>query len=246
MAMNVVVNETRVPANDTVPGAVDKYVFEHTFRRSPTALPAAAIIDKAAKNQIDGGLPDMAVSENQGKLLQVLAQVANAKNILEVGTLGGYSTIFLANAVAGAHITTVEYNHVHAEVCRKNFEMAGIADRVEFHEGSGRDIIPKLYDEFRAGKRELLDFTFIDADKPSNYLYFDYAVKMSRPGAVIVVDNVVRGGAIVDLEEEDPHKLLEGSRNAIERVGADPRVASSVLQTVGEKAYDGMIIAVKL
>ena len=245
MAMNVVVNEARVPANDQVPGAVDKYVFEHTFRRSPTALPAAAILDQAAKNQIDGGLPDMAVSENQGKFLQVLAQVAQAKNILEVGTLGGYSTIFLANAVPGAKVTTIEYNKVHAEVCRKNFAMAGITDRVDFHEGSGRDIVPKLYEEFRAGKRELLDFSFIDADKPSNYLYFDYAVKMSRPGAVIIVDNVVRGGAIAS-PQDDPHGLVEGSRNAIERVGADPRVASSVVQTVGEKAYDGMIVAIKL
>jgi predicted O-methyltransferase YrrM len=118
--------------------------------------------------------------------------------------------------------------------------MAGITDRVEFHEGSGRDIVPKLYEEFRAGKREPIDFA-INTDKPSNYLYFDYAVKMARTGAVIIVDNVVRGGAIVN-PMDDPHRLVEGSRNAIEKVGADPRVASSVVQTVGEKAYDGMIV----
>ena len=117
--MNVIINEPRIPAHDQVPGAVDKYVFEHTFRNSPTALPSATIIDQAAKNQIDGGLPDMAVSENQGKFLQVLAQAAGAKNILEVGTLGGYSTIFLANALPGTKVTTIEYNKVHAEVCRK-------------------------------------------------------------------------------------------------------------------------------
>lgn len=245
MAMNVVVNEARVPSNDQVPGAVDKYVFEHVFRKSPTSLPTAAIIDQAAKNQIDGGLPDMAVSENQGKFLQVLAQVAQAKNILEVGTLGGYSAVFLANALPGTKVTTVEYNKVHAEVCRKNFEMADLSDRIELLEGSGRDTIPKIYEEFRAGKRPLLDFSFIDADKLSNYLYFNYAVKMSRQGAVIIVDNVVRGGAIAN-PLDDPHGLVEGSRNAIERVGANPRMASSVVQTVGEKAYDGMIVAIKL
>jgi predicted O-methyltransferase YrrM len=187
----------------------------------------------------------MAVSENQGKFIQVLAQVAGAKNILEVGTLGGFSSIFLANANPGVKITTIEYNEVHAEVCKKNFEQAGISDRVELLVGSGRDWVPKIYEEFRAGKRELLDFSFIDADKPSNYFYFDYAVKMSRPGAIIIVDNVVRGGAIAS-DVEDPHGLVAGSRNAIEKVGADPRVSSTVIQTVGEKAYDGMIIAVKL
>ena len=196
--------------------------------------------------RIDLSIQTFRVIKNQGKFLQVMAQAAGAKNILEVGTLGGYSTIFLANALSGTKVTTIEYNHVHAEVCRKNFAMAGLGpDRVELHEGSGRDIVPKLYDEFRAGKRPQIDFAFIDADKRSNYLYFHYAVKMARTGAVIIVDNVVRGGAIAS-EQEDPHGLVAGSRNAIEKVGADPRVASTVVQTVGDKAYDGMIVAIKL
>jgi predicted O-methyltransferase YrrM len=234
-----------IPYDTKLAGAVDVYCFEHVFINSPTAKPSPEILDKAYQNQVAGGLPDIAVSQNQGRFLQVQAKIANAKNILELGTLGGYSTLFLVNATPETKVTTIEYEAMHAKVARATFEMAGVADRVQVLEGAGQEVLAKVYEEFKAGKRAELDLTFIDADKPSNWVYFDYAVKMSRPGGIIIVDNVIRRGGIADPERFGDERIA-GSREVIEKAGADPRVAASVLQTVGDKSYDGMVIAVKL
>lgn len=234
-----------IPYTTANAGKVDQYAFEHLFEKSPTAVPKPEVLEKAYKNQVAGGLPDIAVSQNQGRFLQVQAKIANAKHILELGTLGGYSTLWLVNATPETKVTTIEYSPEHAKVARATFEEAGVADRIEVLQGAGVDVLPKVYEEFQAGKRAQLDLTFIDADKQSNWTYFDYAVKMSRPGAIIIVDNVIRRGGIVDPALFSDERIA-GSREVIEKAGADPRVAASVLQTVGDKSYDGMVIAVKL
>jgi predicted O-methyltransferase YrrM len=223
----------------------DNYIFDKVFVKSPTAQPSPEILAKAHKNQVDGGLPDIAVSQSQGRFLQVQAKVVNAKHILELGTLGGYSTLFFVNSSPDVKVTTIEYSPKHAKVAQATFDEAGFSDRIELLQGAGVDVLPKIHEEFQAGKRPEYDLTFIDADKQSNWTYFDYAVKLSRPGAIIIVDNVVRGGALpTDAYLSD--ERVAGSREVIEKAGADPRVYASVLQTVGDKNYDGMLIAVKL
>jgi predicted O-methyltransferase YrrM len=235
----------RVPFDTKLAGDVDVYAFGHLFVTSPTAHPNPEVLDKAYKNQVAGGLPDIAVSQNQGRYLQVQAKIAKAKNILEVGTLGGYSTLFLVNASPETRVTTIEYSPDHAKVAQANFELAGVADRVEVLVGAGVDVLPGVFKDFQAGIRPAFDLTFIDADKQNNWKYFDYAVKLSRPGGVIIVDNVVRRGGIADPDQAADERV-QGSKEVIEKAGADPRVAASLLQTVGDKSYDGMLIAVKL
>lgn len=235
----------RVSYDTKLAGDVDVYAFDHLFLNSPTAQPTPEVLDQAYKNQVAGGLPDIAVSQNQGRYLQVQAKIAKAKAILEVGTLGGYSTLFLVNSSLEVKVTTIEYSPKHAKVAQANFELAGVADRVEVIVGAGADILPEVYKDFQAGRRPAFDLTFIDADKQSNWIYFDYAVKLSRQGAVIIVDNVVRRGGIADPEQLSDERV-QGSKEVIEKAGADPRVAASLLQTVGDKSYDGMLIAVKL
>jgi predicted O-methyltransferase YrrM len=225
--------------------AVDEYTFEHIHKSSPAAQPTIAVLDKAYANQVAGGLPDIAVSQNQGKYLQVQARIANAKNILELGTLGGYSTLFLVHTSPETKVTTIEYSTEHARVAQANFKMAGVADRVTILEGAGVDVLPRVLEEYKAGKLPPFDFTFIDADKQSNWIYVDLALQMSRPGAVIIVDNVVRNGGLVDPAMRKEPKVV-GSREVIEKAGVDPRLECSLLQTVGDKNYDGMLICVKL
>lgn len=142
-------------------------------------------------------------------------------------------------------MTTIEFDPHHAKIAQENFDMAGVADRITLLVGSGVEVGAKLLEDHEAGNFPTLDLTFIDADKQSNWIYFEYAVQMSRPGAVIIVDNVVRSGAVVDPEMYDVPKV-QGSREVIEKAGKDPRVATSLLQTVGDKNYDGMLICVKL
>jgi len=168
----------------------------------------------------------------------------NAQNILEVGTLAGYSTIFLANASRTTKVTTVEFLPDHAKVARENFEMAGLSDRIELLDGSGMDILPLILKEVQEGKRPKFDFVFIDADKVHNWEYFNLAVEMSRPGACIIVDNVVRRGKLVDPDMIATDSYVMGSRRVIEKAGQDSRVDSAVIQTVSEKDYDGILLAV--
>jgi predicted O-methyltransferase YrrM len=186
----------------------------------------------------EAGLPAINVAPNQGKLLHLWARMVGARSILEVGTLGGYSTIWLARALPpGGRIVTLEAEPRHVEVAVANLERAGVADRVEVVVGKALDTLPVLAQEGRGP----FDLTFIDADKQSNADYFGWAVRLSRPGSVIVVDNVVRGGSVVDAGSDD--SAVAGTRRLFEVVAGEPRVAATAVQTVGSKGHDGFLLA---
>ena len=191
-------------------------------------------LDAALEASDTAGLPGIAVSATQGKLLNLLARMRGARRILEVGTLGGYSTIWLARALpADGQLITLEYDPKHAEVARANIARAGLADRVEVRLGAALDTLPSLEGPF--------DLSFIDADKVNNPAYFRAALAMSRPGSVIVVDNVVRGGGVADPDSTDPS--VRGTRELAELLASEPRVDATAVQTVGSKGYDGFAIA---
>jgi predicted O-methyltransferase YrrM len=210
---------------------VDRY-FTDLLVSSDAALDAALAASAAA------GLPAINVSPTQGKLLHLLARGIGARNILEIGTLGGYSTIWLARALPeGGRVISLEADARHAEIARANFTRAGLDDIVEVRLGMALDILPEL----AAEGREPFDFVFIDADKPNNAVYFDWALRLSHPGSVIVVDNVVRGGDVVDAGNDSP--TVQGVRRFLERLAAEPRVTATAIQTVGNKGYDGFAIA---
>jgi predicted O-methyltransferase YrrM len=207
---------------------VDLYL-QNTVVRPDAALQAALEASKAA------GLPQIAVAANQGKLLHVLALSLGARQILEVGTLGGYSTIWLARALPpSGHLITLEVDSKHAEVARANFARAGVADRVELRLGRALDTLQQL----AAEKRGPFDLVFIDADKVNIPQYFEWALKLSRPGTLIVVDNVVRRGAVADPDSTDEN--VRGVRAFHEHLADEPRVVATAIQTVGEKGYDGL------
>jgi predicted O-methyltransferase YrrM len=194
-----------------------------------------AALEAALKSSDAAGLPPIAVSPPQGKQLHILAQMIGARRVLEIGTLGGYSTIWLARAVpADGRVVTLEYDPRHAEVARENLARAGVGERVEVRVGAALDTLPALEGE------EPFDFVFIDADKVNNPNYFEWAVKLTHPGAVIVVDNVVRGGSIAG-ESAEPN--VAGTRALYDKVSADKRVTATAVQTVGSKGYDGFLIA---
>lgn len=192
------------------------------------------VLDAALEANALAGLPPIGVSPAQGKLLHLLARTVGARRILEVGTLGGYSTIWLARALpADGELVTCEISPEHAEVARANLARAGLAERVDVRVGPALDTLPTLQGPF--------DLAFIDADKPSNAEYFRHALRLSRPGSLIVVDNVVRGGRVADADSDDPAVL--GTRALAEVVGREPRVDATVVQTVGAKGYDGFLMA---
>lgn len=194
-----------------------------------------AVLDAALADSEAGGLPPIAVTAAQGKLLHLLARAAGARRILELGTLGGYSTIWLARALPpGGELVTCEIDPHHAEVARANLARAGLDGVVDVRVGRALDTLAGLPGPF--------DLAFIDADKPSGAEYFAACVRLVRPGGVIVVDNVVRGGAVVDDTSDDPAVL--GTRRLADAIGAEPRVDATVLQTVGAKGYDGFVLAV--
>ena len=210
--------------------AVDRYISD-TLVRPDEALQAALEASDAA------GLPAINVSPAHGKLLWLLARLLDAKRILEIGTLGGYSAIWLARGLApGGRLVTLEAVEKHAAVARKNLERAGIAQAVDVRVGPALATLPKLEGPF--------DLSFIDADKQNKVEYFRWALKLSRPGSVIVVDNVVREGAVVDPRSRDAAVL--GVRKLNELVAAEPRVAATAIQTVGVKGYDGFAVALVL
>ena len=209
---------------------VDRYISE-TLVQPDAALAAALEASDAA------GLPAISVSPAHGKLLWLLARTIGAKRILEIGTLGGYSAIWLARGLApGGRLVTLEALEKHAAVARKNLARAGLADVVEVHVGPALDTLPGLAGAF--------DLTFIDADKQNNAEYFRWALKLSRPGSLIVVDNVVRDGAVIDARSRDA--AVQGVRRLYELIAAEPRVAATAIQTVGAKGYDGFAIALVL
>jgi predicted O-methyltransferase YrrM len=191
-------------------------------------------LEKAQSDSVAAGLPAIAVSPLQGKQLLVLAQMQNPKKILEIGTLGGYSTIWLARALpSDGLLITCEFSPKHAEVAKANIARAGLAHLVEIRVGPALDTLPLL----AAEKRGPFDFIFVDADKENNPGYFEWALKLSRPGSVILVDNVVRDGAVADLKNTDPH--IVGIRRMHEVIAAETRVTATAVQTVGAKGYDG-------
>ena len=201
------------------------------FVRADSALDAALEASKAA------GLPEINVAPNQGKLLMLLAQAMGARKILEVGTLGGYSTIWLSRGLApGGSLVSLEANSDYAKVAKANLARAGVADRVEIRVGRALDTLPQL----AADGAGPFDLVFIDADKPPTTEYFQWALKLTRPGGIIIVDNVVREGAILDADRED--RMVQGIRRFFDAVAAEPRVDATVIQTVGGKGHDGMAI----
>ena len=213
-------------------GDVDRYVAE-------VLIASDAALDAALAHSAEAGLPAIQVTPAQGKFLQLLATLAGARSILEIGTLGGYSTIWLARALpAGGRLVTLEADVHHAEVARVNLARAGLGDVVDVRVGPALQSLERLSAE-GAGPFDLI---FIDADKPNNPGYFEGALALSRKGSAIVVDNVVRDGAIADADSADPR--VRGTRRMHKMMAAEPRVSATVIQTVGEKGYDGFTIAV--
>jgi predicted O-methyltransferase YrrM len=210
--------------------AVDRYLTDRL-------VPSDPALDGALAASADAGLPAISVAPNQGKLLQLLARIQGARNILEVGTLGGYSTIWLARALPpGGRLVTLELIPKHAEVARDSIARAGLAEVVDLRLGRAVDSLAQLATE----SREPFDFVFIDADKASIPEYFAWALKLTRRGSVIVVDNVIRKGAVADASSEDPN--VRGVRRFNELVAAEPRVSATAVQTVGSKGYDGFAL----
>ena len=196
--------------------------------------PPDAALDEALRASGAAGLPDIQITANQGHFLQMIARLTGARRILEIGTLGGYSTIWLARALApGGRLTTLEVDPKHADVARANLARAGLSAVAEVRVGAALETLPILEGPF--------DFTFIDADKVNTPEYFAWAVRLSRAGSVIVVDNVVRQGALADAASDDV--AVRAMRRFLEEAAREPRVSMTVLQTVGGKGYDGFAIA---
>ncbi len=197
--------------------------------------PPDSHLQSARADSNANGLPPHDVSAMQGKMLALFARMVGARRILEIGTLGGYSTIWMARALPpGGQLITIEFNERHAEIARRNIERAGLSETVELHVGKALDVLPTLAGPF--------DLIFIDADKPNNPHYIRWALALSRPGTVIVGDNVVRGGAISDPVSEDEN--VRGVRKFLEIIADDPRLDATAIQTVGEKGWDGFCLAI--
>ena len=211
--------------------AVDRYLTDQL-------LPPDLALDAALQASVAAGLPPINVSPTQGKLLHLLARMQQARNILEIGTLGGYSTIWLARALpAGGRLITLAAAPKHAAVARANLVRAGLAEVVELRLGRALDTLPQLVAE-GCGPFDLI---FIDADKPGYPDYFAWALKLTRRGSLIIADNVVRQGAVIDPASPDPN--VQGVRRLHELIAAEPRVSATAIQTVGSKGYDGFAIA---
>jgi predicted O-methyltransferase YrrM len=213
--------------------AVESYITDLLVPPDP-ALEAALEASAAA------GLPAINVAPTAGKLLQLLARIQGARAILEIGTLGGYSTIWLARALpAGGRLITLEADPKHAEVARENIARAGLAASVEVRVGKALETLPAVAAEGHGP----FDLVFIDADKPSNPGYFAWAMRLTRPGSLIIVDNVVRDGKVADQASADPSVI--GVRRLNELIAAEPRVSATAIQTVGSKGYDGLAVILR-
>lgn len=218
----------RVGEQDPRWSAVDSYIADRLLGDDPALT--AALAANAAE-----GLPDIDVSPAQGRMLHLFARMTGARRILEIGTLGGYSTIELARALpADGALVTLEIDPHHADVARANIAAAGLGDRVTVITGPALDSLATLTGPF--------DFVFIDADKQNNPAYVDHAIRLSRPGTTIVVDNVIREGGVLDAASDD--ERIQGTRSLFEAVGVNPRLTATAVQTVGVKKWDGFLIAV--
>ena len=212
--------------------AVDDYIVESLLEADP-------VLDAALKANSERGLPAIDVSPAQGKLLNLLVRMSGAKRILEIGTLGGYSTIWLARALPpGGKVVTLELEPHHADVARNNLKTAELSELVDLRVGPALETLAALSAEGTAP----FDFIFIDADKPNNRHYLSWAVRLSRPGTVIVCDNVIRDGAVLDEDGRDAN--VEGARAAFSFIGDSNRLDGTAIQTVGAKGYDGFVIAI--
>ncbi|MFI5362726.1 MAG: O-methyltransferase [Elusimicrobiota bacterium] len=212
--------------------AVDQYITDRLAPRDED-------LEAAQKASADAGLPAISVSPAQGKMLSLLATMIGAKRILEIGTLGGYSTLWLGWALPlGGSIVTLEYDPKHAAVAKSNIARAGLADSVEIRVGKALDTLPKL----AAENPPPFDMFFIDANKDGIPEYFQWAIKLGRKGSLIVVDNVVRGGKILDEASADVD--VQGVRRFYDMLAQEPRVSATAIQTVGIKGYDGFALAV--
>lgn len=218
--------------NQATWSAVDAYF-------SDGLIPADAALEIALRNSDRAGLPPHSVAPNQGKLLQLFAQMQGAKKILEIGTLGGISTIWLARALTeGGHLVTLEAHPDHAAVAIANIARAGLAHVVDVRVGRAIDTLPLLLQEGIGP----FDLIFIDADKPSNPEYLEWSLKLSRPGTVIIADNVVRNGSVVDMQSTD--RDVVGVRRFFDLMAQHPRLSATAIQTVGSKGYDGFSLAI--
>jgi predicted O-methyltransferase YrrM len=214
--------------------SVDKYITE-------TLIPSDAVLDSAVRASEEAGLPAIQVSPAQGKLLHLLAKSIGARNVLEIGTLGGYSTIWMARALpSGGRVITLEADPKHAEVSRSNFSRAGLSEVIELRLGPALDSLPKLATE----KPAPFDFIFIDANKSTMDDYFDWALKFSHPGTMIIADNVIRDGGVIDAASTNAD--IQGVRRFNRRIAAEPRVSATEIQTVGSKGYDGFALVLVL
>lgn len=211
--------------------AVDNYIAD-------LLVPSDPALDAVLQSTIDANLPTINVAPNQGKFLHILAQIQGARRILEFGTLAGYSTIWLARALpTDGKLITLEANPKHAEVAQGNIDRAGLAKLVEIRVGAALKTLPKLATE----GQEPFDLIFIDADKVNIPEYFTWSLKLARRGSVIVVDNVVRKGAVI--EADSPDENIQGVRRFNALLADEPRVKATTIQTVGSKGYDGLTIA---
>ena len=212
--------------------AVDRYFGDHQISPDP-------VLESALSASTAAGLPAINVTPQQGKFLHLLAQIQGARRILEIGTLGGYSTLWLARALpANGSLVTLELDPKHAEVARNNFARAGLSQQIELRLGPAVESLAALVAE----RHEAFDLIFIDADKPSMAIYFEWALKLSRVGSVIVADNVVRKGAVIDAQSADAN--VQGVRRFTARLAAEKRATATTLQTVGSKGYDGFTLVV--
>jgi len=211
--------------------AVDGYYAKAFGALDPMMKKVLAASKKA-------GLPDIQVSPLQGRLLMLLAQSVGAKRILEIGTLGGYSTIWMARALpADGLLITLEYEPLHAKVATANITMAGFADKVQVRQGAGIQSMAALVKE----NARPFDFVFIDADKPGYPKYLKWALRLTRPGSLIVADNMVRKGKVADAKSRD--EAVQGARKLNALVARNPRLEATAVQTVGSKGYDGFVLA---
>ena len=201
-------------------------------------VPADPVLDAVIENNAAAGLPAHDVAPNQGKLLHLLARLMGARRILEIGTLGGYSTIWLARALPpGGVVVSLEADPVHAATARLNLGHAGVAALVDLREGAALDTLPLIAAEDGGP----FDLVFIDADKPNNPAYLEWALKLSRSGSLIIGDNVIREGAVVDAASTDPR--VQGVRGFFDMLAAEPRLSATAIQTVGSKGHDGLAFA---
>jgi predicted O-methyltransferase YrrM len=212
--------------------AVDGYIVSNL-------LPHDSVLEQALQSNAAAGLPSIDVAPNQGKLLHLLARIHRAECILEIGTLGGYSTIWLARALpTNGRLLTLEVNPHHAEIAAANVARAGLSAIVDIRVGPALETLAALQHERTAS----FDLIFIDADKPNNPAYLDWALKLSHPGTVIIVDNVIREGDVIKPDSSDAR--VQGSRRLFEDLVANPHLDATALQTVGSKGHDGFVLAI--